>query len=77
MSQLNVAEKIIKKCGGAQALAEALGIAPSTVHKWSYPKEREGQGGLVPAKYQQPVLDFAKGRGIEISPADFFASREG
>jgi transposase len=68
----NVAEHIIQKCGGAQAVAQMLGISPVSVHKWKYALEKGGSGGLIPTARQQELLRAAKERGIKLRPADFF-----
>lgn len=64
---------VIEKCGGHQKVAAALGVDVSRVHRWTYPRERGGTGGVVPSRHQQRLLDWAKGQGIELSPGDFFA----
>lgn len=66
------AEKIIEKFGGAGELARALGVAPSTVYRWVYPRNRRGTGGIIPPENHLKILDLARERGIEISPEDFF-----
>lgn len=71
---MSPAERIIEKCGGAGVVAEIVGVHVSRVHRWTYSKERGGTGGLIPAQHQQPILDRARERGIDISPADFFQS---
>ena len=49
-----------------------VGIHISNVYRWTYPRERGGGGGLIPAVHQRVILVKAKERGIEISPDDFF-----
>lgn len=68
----NPAEAVIAKMGGANAVASLLNIDVSNVHRWKYPTERAGQGGLVPSKYQVVLLAEAKRLGIDLSPNDFF-----
>lgn len=67
-----IADQLIKKCGGAQAVAALLGLSPTSVYKWKYPVERGGTGGLVPANRQQELLDKARSAGIDLRPDDFF-----
>jgi hypothetical protein len=67
------AERIITKCGGAQRIADWLGIQAAAVHRWKYPPERGGTNGFIPSNRQQDLLDKAREHGIELSPADFFA----
>lgn len=72
----NVAEQVIEKCGGHQAVAEMAGVHVSRVHRWTYPKERGGTGGLIPTQHQQKLLDEARDRGIDLGPSDFFLNTE-
>lgn len=69
---MQIAEHIIEKCGGVNATAAILGVSPQAVYRWTYPKERGGTGGLVPAKYQQTLLASVPG----LEPADFFTDSE-
>lgn len=69
---MSIAEHIIAKCGGPAVVAEMTGVHVSRVHRWTYPKERGGTGGLIPAQHQQRILAEAKRRGIDLSPSDFF-----
>lgn len=61
---MNTASRVISKFGSQSDVAEALGKARSTVSYWS-------RTGVIPAKWQGPLLDLAKRRGIELSPGDF------
>lgn len=69
---MNIARNIIDKCGGAARVAQLVGIDKSNVHRWTYPKERGGSDGLIPAIHQQKLLAAAKIEGIDLSPDDFF-----
>lgn len=69
---MNIAQNIISKLGGYQIAAEILKTDISTVYRWTYPKERGGTGGTIPAKQQPKILKAALEKGIEVSPADFF-----
>ena len=68
------AERVIEKCGGPQVVATVLGIDVSNVHRWKYPKDRDGQGGMVPSHYAQALLDCSLARGWNLQPDDFFSS---
>lgn len=63
---------IIAKLGGAQRVAELLGLNVSQVHRWKYPRERGGTGGFVPTRHQQELLDIAAALGVDLAPAEFF-----
>lgn len=73
---MSVASDIIAKFGGVQKVADLTGLSATQIHRWTYERERGGTGGLVPTKHQQPLLDAARERGIDLSEADFFATRE-
>lgn len=72
----NAATNVILKCGGPQAVSAMAGVDVSNVHRWTYPKERGGTDGVVPAKHQQTLLKKAREAGIELSPDDFFKEAE-
>lgn len=69
---MNVAEHIIEKCGGAANVAAITGVHISRVHRWTYPKERGGTGGLIPAGHQQTIMNAAVRMGLDLAPSDFF-----
>lgn len=67
-----VAAHVIEKCGGVARVAEICGKSRSAIHKWTYPKNREGRGGVVPQEDAQKLLDAAARFGFELSAEDFF-----
>lgn len=69
---MNIAARIIDKCGGPAAVAKMLGIHQSRVYRWTYPTDRGGSNGVVPTKQQARLLQIAREQGIDLSPADFF-----
>lgn len=70
----NTAQHIIDKCGGPRATAELAEVDVSRVHRWTYPKERGGTGGIIPAKRQALILRKAREQGIDLTPNDFFST---
>lgn len=56
----------------AAEVARILGIDRSNVSRWYLPKDKGGRGGVVPAEYQQKLLDYALEHGKPLTPADFF-----
>lgn len=72
----NIAQSIVEKCGGHQAVAEMTGASVSRVFRWTYPKDRGGTDGIIPARHQRTLLNEATKRGIDLRPEDFFAPRE-
>ena len=73
---LDPAKKIIEICGGFEAVAEMTSRSVTRVHRWTYPKERGGTGGLIPADIQQTLMVKARERGLPLTPADFFPPEE-
>lgn len=57
---------IIERFGGLTALAKALGHEhPTTVQGW------KGRG-VIPSRHIPKIIEVARGRGIQLSAADFF-----
>lgn len=67
-----IAERVVKKLGGAYKVAELLNCSPQAVYKWSYPREYGGTGGLIPHRRQLELMLVAKLHGIELTADDFF-----
>jgi hypothetical protein len=63
--------RIIGKFGGARRLAKLLGFEASRVYKWTYPRERGGTGGLIPAAVIPRVQVLAEFENIELSESDW------
>ncbi|UNE54922.1 hypothetical protein [Bartonella machadoae] len=64
---------IIKYLGGAKHVSLLVKRHVSAVYKWTYPfGKREGKGGIIPAKYQVILLDYARRNNIDLRPEDFF-----
>ena len=57
-------------------MAEWLGLSVTSVYRFTYPKERGGGGGLIPAEHQQVILEKARELEIELSPEDFFSDQD-
>jgi len=66
------ADAIIRKCGGHGQVAAWLGLSLTQVYRWTYPRERGGTGGVIPARRQAELLAKARAAGIDLTPADFF-----
>lgn len=69
---LNPAHKIICKLGGQKAVAQLLGLHESGVYRWTYPRDRKGGGGRIPARHIPKMIEAAKKRGVRLSHQDFF-----
>lgn len=67
------AESIIAKCGGHDVVAQICGVNRTRVFRWTYPPERGGTGGFIPATHHQRLLSGARARGIDLRPEHFFA----
>lgn len=72
-----IAQRVIEKLGGAGKVAGILKIDVSNVHRWKYPRDRGGSEGRVRDEYQQPLLDYARKHGIDLTPEDFFEAPKG
>lgn len=70
---MNPAKRIIELFGGVRPLARELDTDPSVVCRWALPKERRGQGGLIPAEYQGRILKLAKRKQLQVSAEDLIA----
>ncbi|WP_375659572.1 hypothetical protein [Bartonella sp. MR30HLJHH] len=67
------AKFIIAHLGGYQKVANIINRNVIVVRKWTYPLEkREGKGGIIPAKYQVILLNYADKHNIDLRPEDFF-----
>ncbi len=71
----NQAEKILHKFGGANRLArifKQLGINKnrSSIHRWTYPREKGGTGGFIPASNWGNILMAARYDGIILTTED-------
>lgn len=69
---LKPAANVIEKCGGHRAVAEMAGVDLSRVHRWTYPRERGGTGGIIPSRHQAVILAKAQERGLPLQAGDFF-----
>lgn len=72
---LTQAERIIAKFGGPYKLAEQLGVRPSTVYRWTYPKSKGGSDGVIPTKSINKLLRLARVHGIFLTGDDLYPGR--
>jgi len=68
-----VAQRVIVKCGGVAKTAQFCGRTKSWVYKWTYPKDRNGRGGIVPHEDAEKLLAAAARGEVNLSPSDFFS----
>jgi hypothetical protein len=73
------AENIIRKFGGAREMARVLKeifpedhYNPSSIYRWTYPKEAGGTGGEIPTAALKMVVKAARIAGILLTPQDLF-----
>jgi len=66
---LNDANFIIQQFGGVKRLANAINKDPATVYRWTYPKSKNGTGGLVPSSALKSIYEAAKLLGIALDEA--------
>jgi hypothetical protein len=63
MTESTPAQRVFAVFGGAPKLAALLELDQSTVYRWN-------RTGLVPAKYQGPILDLADLCGYALTAED-------
>ena len=63
---LNDANSIISQFGGVKKLAKAINKDPATIYRWTYPKSKNGTGGLIPSSALNKVIDAAKRLNIQL-----------
>lgn len=64
------ARTIIDRFGGFPAVAQALGVDVTRVYRWTYPKDRGGTGGTIPARHYPALLEEARRRAIDLTADD-------
>lgn len=69
---MSAAERVIAICGGVKRTAELAEATENWVTRWTYPVDRGGTGGRVPAKAQERLMRAAAEGLVALSPADFF-----
>ena len=67
-----IAERVIQKCGGPKAVADMLGTSVQAIYNWTYPRDKGGTGGYIPAKRQLELMVVARQYGIVLTHKDFF-----
>jgi len=69
------ASSIVRLLGGVSTVATVVGKHVSRVYRWTYPTNvREGTGGIIPAKDQRALLEYARSEGVDLRPEDFFSA---
>ena len=56
MMHLEPAASVIEELGGVVEVSEYLGLNPTTVRRFRYPKDKFGTGGFFPTEYIFPLL---------------------
>ena len=57
---MHPAASIIRRLGGAAAVAAATGTALTAPYRWQYPRAKGGTGGVIPQRHHRALIDFAK-----------------
>jgi hypothetical protein len=65
------AQSIVVSLGGVTAVARYLGLAPSSVSRWSAPIPR-GSGGVIPSNHIPKLCKLARSMGLFLEPNHFF-----
>jgi len=72
MSHLSpIAQHVIAKLGGFYRTASLAGVGYIQVVKWTYPRERGGTGGFIPAWHHKRLLEVASRERLGLTAADF------
>ena len=68
------AQRVIDRCGGIKAVADATGLHPSGLYRWTRPRSKLGTGGLIPAPSRTLIIEAMKAGRLPITYDDL---REG
>jgi len=69
------AEWVIKQFGGPSALGRALDKSPSSISRWTSPKNQKGLDGRVPSMDQAKILQLARENDFDINCDDLVEGR--
>lgn len=69
------AQRVIDKCGGAQALADAIGYHVTAVYQWPKPRSKRGTGGLIPSRARRRILEGIRDGKLPLTPEDLMEGR--
>ena len=64
------AQHVIDRLGGFREVADFLGVHKSRVHRWTYPRDRGGTGGVIPQRHFGKLMDMAQKRGVDLQADD-------
>lgn len=64
---MNSSTQIIADLGGAGAVARTVGVAITTVRRWTYPVGRGGTGGTIPLKYWPALMRMAQTMNVQLT----------
>lgn len=73
---LSPAEYVIHVFRGVRATARAIGRSPSSISKWTSPRDTQGRGGSVPGSVQKTILAKAKELDLDITADDLIFGRD-
>lgn len=65
---------IIAMFGGAEAVAEITGVTNDAVYRWTYPRDKRGSDGFIPAKHHMTLVDAAKKKKLPLRLESFYPS---
>lgn len=68
------AKKIIEKFGGPKQVAEIIGVSVTQVYRFTYPRDKGGTGGLIPADHMRTLRTEAEKRGLVLDLDDFLGA---
>lgn len=70
-------EFCIKQYGGVIAFTAACGVSRQLIYRWrrGYGEGRNAQGGNVPQKYWDRIVEHAEANGIDVTMHDLVHGR--
>lgn len=64
------ASGVIDQFGGHEAVADIVGLHPTSVYRWTCSVERGGTGGRIPQQYFPALIKVAKYQNIDLTIND-------
>jgi transposase len=61
------ASTVLARFKSNRDLARKLGISPSTITRWTYPKIMKGTDGHIPQKYWIEIIHIARREGFTLT----------
>ena len=66
------ARSVVEKFGGPYELAGSLGLNPTAVYYWMWPKSDGGANGVIPLGKWEQILAAAKQKKVKLKLQDLY-----